>query len=201
MCARLYVCMCLGWQSHVNYISKKLCKGLFMLRVLKNYLPFESLISVYYAHIYSHLNYGILLWGNHASSIKLFILQKRAVRIMCGVSSRTQCRPLFIKTKILTLTSMFIYNCLLYIKLNLQQYSLCSSVHNYSTRGCSNIYIHKCKYTKTQNNFETVSLNLFNHLPVNIRNLPISLFKRTVRSTLISNPLYSLSEFFNISMF
>lgn len=116
----------------------------------------------------------------HVSANKLFVLQKRAVRIICGVSCRMHCRPLFKKLKILTLTSMFILDCLIYVKKNIDKYTICSTIHNYLTRNRSNIYVHKCNYKKTQNCFEPISLNLYNSLPNNIRNLLMITFKRIV---------------------
>ncbi|PSN46125.1 hypothetical protein C0J52_12069, partial [Blattella germanica] len=48
------------------------------------------------------------------------ILQKRAVRIIDGASSRCHSRPLFVKYNILTLPSMYVLSCLLYAKNNLE---------------------------------------------------------------------------------
>ncbi|PSN50366.1 hypothetical protein C0J52_07615 [Blattella germanica] len=106
----------LGWLSHVNCIVAKVSKSLFALRILRHTLGLSSLITAYYAFVHSHLNYGILIWGNHPSTGKLLILQKRAVRITDGASSRCHSRPLFIKYSILTLPSMYVLSCLLYAR-------------------------------------------------------------------------------------
>ncbi|PSN36764.1 hypothetical protein C0J52_26089, partial [Blattella germanica] len=63
-------------------------------------------VVIYYGHVYPHLNYGILLWGNHSSAKSLFILQKRAIRIIHGAPPRTHCEQLFIKLGILTSPSI-----------------------------------------------------------------------------------------------
>ena len=78
---------------------------------------------------------------NHALANKVFILQESAVRIICGVSPRTHCRPLFNKLVILTLTAMFVFDCLLNIKNNIHKYTFCSAIHNHQTRNSNNIYI------------------------------------------------------------
>ncbi|PSN51662.1 hypothetical protein C0J52_09612, partial [Blattella germanica] len=61
------------------------------------------------------------------------------------------------------------------------------------------IYIDKCKYNITQNNFEVVK-NLFNSLTINIRRLPTNTFKNRIRSALTDNPLYKVSDFFKFKL-
>ena len=115
----IYIDQNLGWETHVNYISGKISKNIFILRVLKQKLCEKSLITIYYSYIHSHLSYGILLWGNHSTANKLFILQKRAMRIICGAPPRSHCRSLFVYLGILTLPSVFVLSCLLYVKENI----------------------------------------------------------------------------------
>ena len=188
----------LGWRSHVDYLANKISRGIFMIRILRQTLLRESLILIYFGQIHSHLSYGTLLWGHHASTHKLFILQKRAVRIICGVSSRAHCKPLFIELGILTLPSMFVLDCLLYVKQNLINCKACCTNHNYSTRNSSDIYLQKCKYSITMNSFLYISYKFYNYLPDNIRNLSLNVYKRTLRAVLMANPLYSVDEFFTL---
>lgn len=189
----------LGWKCHINYVENKVSKGIFMLRILKYTVSTEVLLTVYYAHVYSHFNYGILLWGNHPSAIKLFILQKRCVRLICGVSSKTHCKPLFISLGLLTLPSMYVLACLLYVKKNHNNYVLCSEIHQYPTRSNNNIYINKCTYSTVQKSYECISCQLFNILPLKIKNLSFSIFRRTIRSALIRYPLYNVMEFYDFN--
>lgn len=188
----------LGWRSHTDHISKKMNKGIFMLRILRQSVSRQTLKTVYYAHVHSHLSYGTLLWGNHGSARQVFILQKRSVRLICGVHSKTHCKPLFVELGILTLPSMFVLACLLYVKENIDDYQICTNIHSYPTRNCSNIYIRKCKYSRTTNSFVYISVQLFNSLPQEVKNLSISVFARKVKATLRANPLYSVDEFYNL---
>ncbi|PSN52050.1 hypothetical protein C0J52_04549, partial [Blattella germanica] len=77
---------------------------------------YQVLITVYYGHVHCHLNYGILLWGGHPVANKLFVLQKRTIRLICGVNPLEHCRPLFTELGILTQPSMYVLACLLYVK-------------------------------------------------------------------------------------
>ncbi|PSN57747.1 hypothetical protein C0J52_00331 [Blattella germanica] len=91
----LYVESSLGWLTHVNHVSSKLSTGIYMFTMLRASF-------VYYAHIHSHMSYGLLFWGNNGMADTVFKLQKRAMRTISGDSQRTHCRPLFTKYRILT---------------------------------------------------------------------------------------------------
>ena len=54
----------LTWKPHVDKISNKISKTLGILNRLKFYLPQNAKLAIYNSLILSHINYGILLWGN-----------------------------------------------------------------------------------------------------------------------------------------
>ncbi|KAJ8909787.1 hypothetical protein NQ315_011197 [Exocentrus adspersus] len=56
---------------------------------------------------YSHLSYNIVIWGRAASVNRVFILQKRIIRLIFGIPPRQSCRDCFIRNKILTLPSIY----------------------------------------------------------------------------------------------
>ena len=69
----------LGWGSHIDMLSKKISKSLFIIRSLRSQVDLEVLLMAYYAYINSHLTYGTLLWGNHCTAVNLFKLQKKGI--------------------------------------------------------------------------------------------------------------------------
>ena len=73
----LYLDKHITWKSHILHI-----KSLFALSRVKNILPHDALKTLYSTLIHSHLNYGIEAWGNATSVNTIFVLQKRAIRIM-----------------------------------------------------------------------------------------------------------------------
>ena len=58
----------LNWKYHMNNLVVKLKRNLNMLKEGTNILNKHSMKLIYYAQIYSHLCYGISLWGNHVSN-------------------------------------------------------------------------------------------------------------------------------------
>ena len=74
---------------------------------MKNLLPHTALKSLYYTLIHSHTTNGIHTWGNANSIEQLFVLQKRAIRIINNKKYRTHTEPLFKSDNILKMTDLY----------------------------------------------------------------------------------------------
>ena len=186
----------LGWASHTESIAKKIATGIFILRRLKSIVDLDVLLSVYYAYIHSHISYGIALWGNHYTSIRIFKLQKKAIRIICGSDVQAHCRPLFVKLNVISLPSLYVYNCILYVKKNMNKFLSHHDVHNYNTRNCSDIVPEFCRFSTTQKNLHNMSVNFYNRLPKSVRDMEYKKFKVHMKKELIASCLYSVQDYF-----
>lgn len=189
----IYVDTFLSWNFHVDAIAPKLSSVIYLLRNLREYVDYETLISVYYALFQSILIYGITLWGNSASTSKLFILQKWAIRTISGVLPRTHCKPLFIQHSILTLPSLYILNSVLEIRGKLHAYNLNSDFHTYNTRSASLIRPKQFRLEVSKSN--NLDPNMYNSIPENIKNLPDNRFKAYIKNALTRKAYYTVSEF------
>ena len=58
----------LQWTLHTNTLLMKLKQNTNLLKVSNRFLNKSSKKLVYYAHIYSHLTYGLPIWGNMIDS-------------------------------------------------------------------------------------------------------------------------------------
>ena len=58
----------LQWTMHTNTLLMKLKQNTNLLKVGNKFLNKASKKLVYYANIYSHITYGILIWGNMIDS-------------------------------------------------------------------------------------------------------------------------------------
>jgi hypothetical protein len=47
----------LSWEEHVNYISKKIAKGLGILRRIRDLVPINTLVDMYSSIILPHFDY------------------------------------------------------------------------------------------------------------------------------------------------
>ena len=54
----------LTWNKHLSTLIVKLKQNLHLLKLSKKFLNKETKKLIYYAHIYSHITYGILICGN-----------------------------------------------------------------------------------------------------------------------------------------
>ena len=72
-------------------------------------LMVQAKLAIYYAHIHSHLNYSILVWGSMLSKSKqdkLFKIQKECMRSILNVAKTAHTDSIFKRLKILKLTHM-----------------------------------------------------------------------------------------------
>ena len=53
----------LKFNFHINFICKKISKSIGIMNKIKNYVPYSTLKSIYYALVYPYLNYCNLVWG------------------------------------------------------------------------------------------------------------------------------------------
>jgi hypothetical protein len=82
----------LSWETHLNHLLSKLSWVCFIMRKLSHVLNTESLRIVYFAHFQSLILYGSIFWGTPANMKRVFLLQKRIIRIMLGLGPRCSCR-------------------------------------------------------------------------------------------------------------
>lgn len=107
----------LTWQRHVSYISSKIARSLYVLNRLKFKLSVDALYSLYFCLIYPHLIYCNIIWGSAAKTTlnELFLLQKRAVRIINKCGYLTHSDPLFKKLGLLKVFDLFDHCCALFV--------------------------------------------------------------------------------------
>ena len=102
----------LRWKNHINYTCSKIFKGAaeLQLQSLKNILPPNFFIDVYYSLIYCHLCCCITSWGCASKTrlMPLTKLQKRADRIITNKRYRDHNNPLFLDCKLLKIAQIYI---------------------------------------------------------------------------------------------
>lgn len=77
-----------------------------MLRMTKNLLSCNVKRQIYFAHIHSHILYGLSVWGklvDEASVEKIFKVQKECVRLIKNAPTRAHSDPLFKQLRIPTI--------------------------------------------------------------------------------------------------
>ena len=75
----------LTWKEHSNQLNTKLNRNYVLLCKSKNLLNVHEMKMPYYAQIYSHLSYCVVLWGSMLSTeykCKLRSLQNKCVKLI-----------------------------------------------------------------------------------------------------------------------
>jgi len=85
----------LSWRSCIDKLLSRLSTVCYTIRKLSSVLNIEVLRTDYYANFKSFLDCGIIFWGNSSPVGHIFLLPKRIIRIMVGVTSKCSCRSLF----------------------------------------------------------------------------------------------------------
>ena len=93
--------------------------------------------------------------------------------------------------------TMYIFQCLIYIKENLNQYITHDKIHEHSTRNKNkrNITFDFLRLSKTRNGTSYFSIKFFNVLPVAVQELESNRFKTLIKRFLLDNAFYDFDEF------
>ena len=105
----------LTWKNHINNVSSKISKSIGLLYKIRHFVNIKIMKTLYYSLVYPHLLYAIEVWGS-ADDIylnKLFILQKKVVRLMTFSDKRQNdfsflpSDPIFSKMEIIKVHDVF----------------------------------------------------------------------------------------------
>ena len=160
----------------------------------------KTLFILYYSLVQPYISYGIILWGKtfqtHLSP--LFILQKRALRVITSSHKRTHTKPLFERFQILPLYQSVIFSSLIFVhKYFYRPYDIPTSfqyyftrqtdIHHYQTRGYNfNFQIPLFKSNLSLNTLKISGPREWNKLPLNLKSIQsASLFKKKLRYYLL----------------
>lgn len=188
------------WESHTEHVCKKTSKNLYLLRSLTHQVSTRILLQAYHSLIHSVISYAIIVWG-HASSVAcVFSLQRRAIRIIAGLRFRDDCKSKFIEMRILTVPCIYILQCLLHVKNNVQFYKRRDEIHSYQTRNCNNLDNTYLRLSKTRDGTAYWGIRLYNALPHIIKELEEKYFKCRIKKFLINHAFYNIEDFLKSDM-
>lgn len=179
------------WKEHIDYLCNKVSSYSFLLRSLSQMLSQDVLLVTYHAYIASILKYGIIFWGSSKHLIRLFRLQKKCIRNIMNAGYRDTCVPLFKKLKLLSLPSIYIFECACYVKKHFDYFLPHLNGHTYQTRHKTDLYPGANMPYSVVNNL----INIYNHVPTDIKNLELKSYKTTFYQYLVNNCFYSVSDF------
>ena len=191
----------LTWKQHIQHISDKISKTVALLRLLRYIFPKRILKLIYLSLIYSYLNYCNVIWGGAYDTVlqPLYILQKKAIRLITSSHYLEHTAPLFKSLELLNIHQIFKLNCLLLVyKCTKNNYFMefknklhsNSSIHSYNTRINSLLRLPSDKQKLIRKSYLCKSIELWNTVDVDIRNInSITVFKKKIKILLIENKI------------
>ena len=111
----------LSWNENISNVVRKLAKYVPIMYASRRYCSEKCLKLIYNCLVYSNLIYCNSIWGYCTKTAlqPLFIMQKKIIRGMAGVSLYDSSRPFFNSFSLLLLdniniymTALFVYKCL-----------------------------------------------------------------------------------------
>ena len=195
----LYIDERLNWKIHINNLCKLLSRNAGVIHKLKFVLPQEILFILYSTLILPYINYGVLAWGKSLKTQldKLFLVQKRIIRIICNVNFRAHTNILFYEHRILKLEDIY------YMQLGSLMYDLNTGalplalakifkknnqVHTYATRHASAFHLPHARTKFTLNTLVCTGPRFWNSLDSSIAHaVSIFVFKRKLKLLFLSN--------------
>ena len=104
-----YLDKSLSFEHHVYHLCNSLLNSIFLIRKLSTFIPKYALRTLYYAHYFSRINYGVNIWFpllKEADKVRLIQLQKRIIRVINLKGPLVHSQPLFKLSKILSVQDM-----------------------------------------------------------------------------------------------
>ena len=194
----------LSWNKQIETLAKKLSRANGILSNLRYYASKKTLISIYYSLFHSNIVYGSPVWSftSQKNMKKIFVLQKKCMRLLTFSDCREHTSPIFKSLKVLKLQHIIKFSILKLIyfyfndQLLLQVKNIFiknESVNHYKTRGSKLLFIPHINKTHfgtkslryngplTWDNFsQSMSNNTF-------VNLDISKFKKFLKDLILEN--------------
>jgi len=176
-----------------------LSRACYAVRAIYPISCMNTLKMIYFAYFHSKINYGIIFWRNSTEFKKVFLAQKKIIRIMTGSRPRTSCKPLFQSLGIPTVPSQYIFSLMNFVLQNQEWFIPNIEVHNFNTRNKLKLHKPVSSLTLYQKGVYNMSIRVFNKLPEHVTNLAGNkkIFISTLRQYLVRKALCSLDEFLN----
>jgi hypothetical protein len=124
--------------TYWEYSMSKLSSACYVMGSVKPCVS-QNILKMIYFSFHSVTTYGLVFWGHSPDSVKIFMLQKKIIRIILGCRSRESCRELLMKLKILPVPSQYILSLLFVIK-NKKQYTSNFEVYHIGKRQHLNLH-------------------------------------------------------------
>jgi hypothetical protein len=145
---------------HVSQICSKLSRALFQIKKARFILPLTALKTLYTAMFHSHLLYctNIVSITSQTNINKIFLIQKKAIRVITNSVYNAHTNPLFQQLRILPFPNLIRFRKLQFMH---------SVYNNYCSESFSTIWI-KNEHRRIEHNLRNANDFLLPHLRIEL---------------------------------
>ena len=196
----------LNWNEHVSKLKSKIKRNLTILQIGNKYLNSHTKKILYYAQIYSHLSYGLVLWGNMISNTQLNTMQRLQNKAIQLVNPKqTKVENTYKTLEILKIKeAIIVKNCKMIYKLEHNKHNKLpgklpllfnidntgrslKKTHKYNTRTKNIPKIPKVQTKQYKNSFLCNCITDYQTVPIELRELTNSkIFSKKLKSLVLS---------------
>lgn len=169
----------LTWRAHVEMVAKRLNSAYYAISQLKHKIDRKTIITVYYGIFFPHLSYCVSVWGLSPEVHRLFIVQKRVIRLIFDLDSRQSCRGVFRNEGLLTLISVYLQKILVHIHVNKIKLPTQAHLHDHDTRQKNHLCLRNHAHSYYKKSPYYSGIYLYNLLPTCLKQVSdVHVFKR-----------------------
>ena len=187
----------LNWKPHIQSVKSKLCSTLSVMYKASKFINTEGMLTLYYSLFLPYISYCNEIWGNtYSTNVNcLYILQKKAIRLMFCADRLAHTNEIFKDLSILKVPELIRYKTaiLMYnifhgtLPEHLQnRFTLYANLHN--TRRSSTFVMLQARTNIKAMCLSVYGVKLWNSLPGNIKDCTsLNLFKKYLKIHLLSS--------------
>ena len=170
----------LNWKTQIDKIKSKISSAIGIIGRIRYKINTATALLLYDTLILPHLYYCNIIWAsNYKSNLhKIFILQKRALRVCCYAGKKASSSVLFKSYKKLTVYNIFKFQCANFVFAALHNlvpshfssyFKTIESSHNHFTRNRKNLFCSFAKKTARKFSLKISAPVLWNSIPDEIK--------------------------------
>jgi len=194
----------MSWSAHCDDVVKKLRSTTYLFVQLRGRVSDNILRQMYFAYTQSQVLYSIVIWGAPPSMDKVFVAQKRVLRAMAGkrywksLTPVESCRQLFKQFEILPVYSLYILECVKFVKKYPEKFTRNCDIHDYNTRNKNKLAVKPSTLKLSDLNPSVMMVKLYNHLPDQLKNVEnVDLFTKCAKKLFMYYQFYTVTDYYN----
>ena len=168
----------LSFKTYNDFLVTKISRSVGIMIKLRSYLPTETLTTLYYALVHSHILYGLPIWAATYDTYlnKLRKLQNKAIRTVTKSNIKDRITPRYRHLGILILYDLYMYEIAKFMYQYVHNmlpsqfnnhFSFTHNIHTHETRNSTSKAMTLTRYStnRNKNSIKYKGVKIWNSIP------------------------------------